>query len=648
MKTSGLLLILILTAALSFGEETKMEVRVYYQDPDLLIRTMGDLFGELDICAVQEASPGEYYLVINTVGSQLERIRALGLKTEVTWPDIADKFWLMIGADRRDPQILRDFGLFYTYWEMRDSVNAFANRYPAICKKDSLGRSYQGLALLSMKISDNVAIDEGEPAMCINGATHAREPMGTHLCIDFAQYLLSNYGTDSFVTWLVNNRQIYIIPVMNPDGYRYNSDSGGATSNIRKNRHFYSGQGTSSAGVDLNRNYGYKWGYDNNGSSPFVTDLTYRGPSRFSELETQQARDYMLSKKIRTQNDYHSYGPYNLCVWGYDDIEPIPDSVTVWEILDSMRAKNGYSAARTGPIYRVLYAANGGSCEWETKDTLHNGVQKFSTYAVSIETNQTDFWDGWNNQTVINTNITQCRPINIYFAKIAGVFFDNLQLRVADSVLGNRTSQLDPNEDSHMWFSLRNRAVHPLDSAYNVTGNLVSLDTQVTVTDPTATFPKIYRKATGNNSADRFQVHCSRNAVPGTYKKFRLVMTFKDDTCTITQALRCSLIVGNNPVGVAESNQPAGVRPEFFVCGNPSRGRVVFQAARLARAAGRLEIYNSAGQLVTSQKLVIPSDRFAWIWNGLDEQDQKAVPGVYFYRFATPAGAVIGTFVLLK
>jgi hypothetical protein len=641
MKQLGLILTLILMSTLSFGEETVMEARVFYQNPDVLLQTMGDLLGRLDICTVKENPAGGYYLLINTTQSQLDQIRAKGFRTEITYQDVADKLWQMIG--KRDPQLLRDFGLFYTYWEMRDSVNAFASRYPAICKKDSLGRSYQGLALLSLKISDNVAADEGEPAMCINGATHAREPMGTHLCIDFAQWLLYNYGTDSLATWLVNNRQIYIIPVMNPDGYRYNSDSGGATSNIRKNRHLYSGQGTSSAGVDLNRNYGYKWGWDNNGSSPYVTDLTYRGPYRFSEIETQQARDYFLPKKIRTQNDYHSYGPYNLCVWGYStNNEPIPDSITVREMLDSMRAKNGYPAASTGPISRVLYLANGGSCEWETKDTLQNGVQKFSTLTVSIEANQTDFWDGWNNQTVINTNITQCRPINIYFAKIAGVYFDNLQMMVADTALGNHTCQLDPNENSHMWFFLRNRAVHPLDSAYSVSGNLVSLDTQVTVTDPTASFPKIYRKATGNNSADRFQVHCSPNAVPGTYKKFRLVMTFKDDTCTITQALRCSLVVGNNPVGVAEPGIPVQPLPRLSVVQNPARSTVHFQASGLAAGDCELAIYNATGRLV--DRLTMPARLGAWKY----DWHAQAEPGVYFYRFSDPSHILIGKFVLVE
>lgn len=643
MKKSGLLLLLIFGAALCFGEETKMEVRVYYQDPDFLIRTMGDLLGELDICTVQEAAPGNYYLVINTTQSQLERIQALGVKTEITWANIEDKFWQTIGAQQRDPQLLRDFGLFYTYWEMRDSVNAWASRYPAICKKDSTGRSYQNLALLALKISDNPTVDEGEPAVCFNGATHAREPMGTHLCMDFAQWLLYNYGTDSLATWLVNNRQIYIIPVMNPDCYRYNSDSGGATSNLRKNRHFYSGQSSSTCGVDLNRNYGYKWGYDNVGSSPTVTSDTYRGPSRFSELETQQVRDYFLPKKIRTQMDYHSYGPYNLCVWGYTgSAEPVPDSITIWEMLDSMRAKNGYAASRTGPIYRILYTVNGGSIEWEIKDTLHNGVQKFVTYAFSIETNQTDFWDGYNNQTVIDNNINQCRPVNIYYTKIAGVFFDNLVLRVADTVLGNRTAQLDPNEDAHIWFSLRNRAIHPLDSAYNITSSLVSLDTQVTVTDPTASFPKILRKATGNNSADRFQVHCSRNAVPGTYKKFRLIMTFKDDTCTITQALRCSLVVGNNPVAVSEPAMPVQPLPQFMVVRNPSPASVRFQASGLTGNDCEIAIYNAAGRLIDRQHLTCPAGRLDYRWQSTAE------PGVYFYRFFNAGRTMVGKFVLIE
>jgi hypothetical protein len=641
MKKAGLLLILALLALPLFGAETKMEVRIFYQNPDLMVKTMGDLFGELDICTVRQASPGNYYLVINTDQTQLKEIQALGFRTEITYADIRDKIAMYFGG--RDPELYRNFGFFFTYWETRDSLTAWAARYPTICKLDSAGRSYQGLALLTLKVSDNPAVDEGEPAALFNGATHAREPMGNYMCLDYIQYLLYNYNTDSLVHWFVNNRQIYFIPVMNPDGYRYNSDSGGATSNIRKNRHFYTGQSTATAGVDLNRNYGYKWGWDDIGSSPNVTQETFRGSGRFSELETQAARDYYLPKKIRTQMDYHSYGPYNLCVWGYStNHEPIPDSATIWEMLDSMRAKDGFPAASTGPCSRVLYLANGGSFEWETKDTLWNGVQKFMTYAMSIETDQTDFWDGATNMATITNCINECRPVNIYYTKIAGVFFDNLVMTVADTALGNHNGQLDPNETSHIWFALRNRAIHPLDSAYSVTGNLVSLDTQVTVQTANANFPKIYRKATGNNSLSRFQVHCSPNAVPGTYKKFRLIMTFKDDTCTITQALRCSLVVGNNPVAVAEPKPPLAGYPRLTITKNPSRGNVRFQASGLIPGEYKLEIFNAAGQLVDRQVFPAGAGKRDFTWN------ERATPGVYFYRFLSAGYEQNGKFVLIE
>jgi len=633
------LVIVFVFASIAFASN-KMEVLVYYADPDELFSKMGELFGELDICTVQQADNGEYYLVINTTKEQLEQIQTRGFKTKITYEDIAEKFYEMAGS--RDPQILRDFGYFYTYWEMRDTLQTLANSFPNITRFYSAGNSYQNLSMVAFKISDNPLIDEMEPAVCFNGATHAREPMGTTLCIDYIKYLLTNYGTDSLVTWYVNNREIYFIPVMNPDGYRYNSDSGGASSNIRKNRHLYSGQGSSTAGVDLNRNYGYKWGYDNIGSSPTPTSETYRGPSRFSEVETQNARDFFLPKKIRMQLDYHSYGPYNLCVWGYTgSAEPIPDSVMQWEVLDSMRAKDGFPASSTGPIYRILYTTNGTSVEWEIKDTLHNGVPKFVTYAYSIETNQTDFWQGYNNYTIIQNNINQCRPVNIYYTKVAGVFFDNLQATVADTALGNATGQLDPNETSHLWMRIKNRAVHPLDSAYNITGQLVSLDTQIVVQTGSATFPKIYRNSFGNNSTSRFVVHCSRNAVPGTVKQLKLILTFKDDTCTITQGINFSLTIGNNPVGITEAEKSEQMQSAMSVVHNPARGLMEFEFAQRPEKDAVLKLYDATGRLI--KKFSRLTQRL--IWNGTSDSNMKVESGVYFYVYQSREDLRTGKFV---
>ncbi len=591
MRKACALFGLFVFIAIAFGEPVKMEARVYFSDIDNLTVQLGDLFGELDIATVSQNEQGEYYLVIITDREQLDKIQSIkGIRTEITYADIRDKFFEMTGV--REPEIFRDFGYFYTYWEVRDSINRWATINPSIIRVYNAGRSYQGLDIIAVKISDNPTVDELEPATLFNGATHAREPMGTHLCMDYIKYLIDNYNRDSIVTWFVRNREIYFIPVTNPDGYRYNSDSGGATSNWRKNRRVIVAP---NVGVDLNRNYGYRWGWDNTGSSNSPGSETYRGPSRFSEPETQGARDFFLPKKIRTQMDYHSYGPYNLGVWGYSSSnQPIPDSAMQWQIYDSLRAKNGYT--RTGPISRTLYLANGGSCDWEMADTLHNGVRKFITYAYSIETNQTDFWQGWNDMTVINRNITENRPVNYYLTKIAGVFFDQVRPVVADSVLGNRTGQLDPHEASHLWLFIRNRAIHPLDSAYNIAGRLVSLDTQITVQTANGTFPTIRRNSVGDNRNSRFQIYCSRNAVPGSRKALRLELTFKDDTCTITQAVLCTLTIGNMGQ-IAEESQKQNLA-KIFIFNNPARRYVKFQTPNIPVGYVHLDIYNITGQLV--------------------------------------------------
>src|SRR4029453_16587448 len=93
--------------------------------------------------------------------------------------------------------------------------------------------------------------------------------------IYYMGYLLENYQNDSLVKNIVDNRELYIIPCLNPDGYLYNEltdPSGGGM--WRKNRR---DNLDGNFGVDLNRNYDLFWGYDDNGSSPNTFSETYRG-----------------------------------------------------------------------------------------------------------------------------------------------------------------------------------------------------------------------------------------------------------------------------------------------------------------------------------------------------------------------------------
>jgi hypothetical protein len=547
LRVIAALSLLCLVPFASAATPVRSEARVYADSPGQLV-ALGDLLGELDICTVGKDEAGREFLVIDAEPEQLEQIRAAGLDVEVTWPDIRDKFRAMTGVDPDNVDAGRDFGYFFTYWEMLDTLRKLKAAYPLILDTFRIGPSFQNRWLFGVRISDNPTVDEPEPELFINGATHGREPLGTHACVRFATLLCQNYGTDSLVNWLVRNREFYIIPVMNPDGYVYNSDSGGSSSNWRKNRR---GPVPPSIGIDLNRNYGYKWGYDNSGSSPTPSAETYRGPSRFSEVETRAVRSLLGTHKFRTCQDFHTYGRYNLYAWGYIN-SPMPqDSLVLKEMGDTFRVNNGYT--QTGPIYRTIYPTNGGSTDYAQADTLKDSSltdKKFITYGFCSELGINDFWYGWNLPAYVDSEVARNIPNLYYLARVSGVFFDPMRAVVNDSAQGNRTLQLDANETANLWFRVRNRAIHPLDSAYSISGKLRSLDTMVQVLDSVKSFPLCRRKDSTDNRAAQFAVYCRKGTNAGRVVPLRLELTYRDDTLTMTQPVNFTITIGSNPISL--------------------------------------------------------------------------------------------------
>jgi murein tripeptide amidase MpaA len=570
-------------ATLARAENTKMEARVYFTNPADVIPQMGGLFGDLDIVQISATPQGENYLLVDTDQDQLRAIQLKGFRTEVTFKTLRDK---LLKVDHWDPEsdVGRNFGYFFTYYEMRDTILRLAQNYPSIVRIDSSMMSFHNHPLYCMKISDNPGSTESEPQVFINGATHAREPMGTHTCVVFATQLCKNYGVDSMTTWLVNNREIYIVPVMNPDGYIYNSDSGGTSSNWRKNRNNTSPR--TGPGVDLNRNYGFKWGYNNNGSSPTPSSETYRGPSRFSEPETQAICDFLAAHRFRTCMDFHTYGRYNLCNYGYTN-HYCDDSMPYIEMGDTLMANNGYTA--TGPIIRVLYETNGGSTEWEGGDTLIG--TKFQTLAWSTEEGTTDFWYGATNPSYVDAEVALNVPNCFYLTRMAGVWLDTIAggRIVNDTASGNGNGKLDPGETANIWFKIINRCLHPLDTAKSVTAVLRSSDTMIQVLTPSVTFLNINpRRGLSNNGASQFQFHCSPNATPGTVVNLRLEVTYSDDDVQIMQPLNYRLTIGNAPV-VAHD---VGVTRIIAPLGTIDSGTVVAPACSVHNYGSSTESYS--------------------------------------------------------
>ncbi|MEM4307621.1 MAG: M14 family zinc carboxypeptidase [Thermoplasmata archaeon] len=217
---------------------------------------------------------------------------------------------------------LRTVNGYHTYAEITSILQGIAANYSSIAKLWSIGTTWEGRNIWCLKISDNVNVNEtDEPDIAFYGLHHAREWISAEVPLYLAQYLVDNYNIDPRSTYLVNNREIYIIPVVNPDGLEYCQ----AGHDWRKNRR-NNGDGT--YGVDLNRNYNGSQNGDPNGawggagSSHTTSSETYCGPSAFSEPETQAVRDFVTS--LHNQNNqlaisisYHSYGEIVYYPWGY-------------------------------------------------------------------------------------------------------------------------------------------------------------------------------------------------------------------------------------------------------------------------------------------------------------------------------------------
>ena len=223
-------------------------------------------------------------------------------------------------------------GDYHSYRELEQDLLALEDAYPDLARISVIGQTVEGRNIYALKVSDNVNIDEAEAEVIFIGCHHAREWISVEIPYLLGKYLVENYSSDSQVRDLVDESEVWIIPLLNPDGleysihfYRY----------WRKNRRD-NGDGT--YGIDLNRNYGYEWGYDNEGSSPFTFSDVYRGPSAFSEPETRAIRNLFAQRNFNALISYHSYSQVILYPWGYTDL-PSPDDILLEQIAANMSAK---------------------------------------------------------------------------------------------------------------------------------------------------------------------------------------------------------------------------------------------------------------------------------------------------------------------
>lgn len=247
---------------------------------------------------------------------------------------------------------------YHDYAEMVAVLQQAEADHGAIFDLFAMGTSYEGRTIWAGKISDNVGTDEDEPEVLFTHHQHARE----HLTVEMALYTLGiltdEYGSTAQITDLVDNREIWMVFDMNPDGGEYDIATGSYRS-WRKNRQ--PNTGSQYVGTDLNRNWGYRWGCCG-GSSGSTSSETYRGPSAFSAPETTVVSNFVNSRVIGGEQqitvaiDFHTYSELVLWPYGYTYTD-VPADMTQddHDVLvamgQAMAATNGYTPEQASDLY---------------------------------------------------------------------------------------------------------------------------------------------------------------------------------------------------------------------------------------------------------------------------------------------------------
>ncbi len=430
---------------------------------------------------------------------------------------------------------LGTMGGYFTLNEMQNILDSMTLLYPTlITAKAALSPlSVEGRSIWYLKISDNPNIDESEPEVLYNAMHHAREAASISQLIFYMWYLLENYATNPDVKFLVDNTEMFFVPCVNPDGYEYNRlTNPGGGGMWRKNRR----NNGSTFGVDLNRNYGYFWGYDNVGSSPNSSSDTYRGTAAFSEPETQAIRNFCNARQFQTALNAHTYSNLLIYPWGYLPSLYTPDSTTFvnWSILMCETSRFLYG---TGD-QTVQYVTNGDSDDWMYGE--QTSKPKILAMTPEAGSSNDGFWPATSRIIDI------CKT----------TFNQNLNLAKLVTNFAHVTDQRD-----HFFFNTTGYIQYDIQRLGLQNGNFTVSIAPVGLGIATTGSPKVYTGMLLNQTkSDSISFTLSGGLTPGQTVKYILAIDngFYVHRDTISKVYGPTVTVLNDPCNTIATNWIAG------------------------------------------------------------------------------------------
>jgi len=373
-----LLLALLLNTIINISQEIQeryQRAKISYNSIDGLIK-----LNALGVPTDHGKNLKEFYIISDFSVSEIEFAKDAGFQVTILIEDSKQHFLQQNKSTyiSRNTSTCNNFyetpenfnfgtmGGYYTYQEFLDELDDMVSLYPNLITApqnistfltegtpdSSTTPPIGGNGIKWVKISDNPnSSTEGEPEIFYNAIHHAREPTSLSQLIFFMWYLLENYDTDTEIKDIVDNTELYFVPVVNPDGYLYNEktdpNGGGFWRKNRKN----------TTGVDNNRNYDYFidgdpnegiWGGE--GTSPDPESQVYPGTGPFSEVENQAIKWFCEQHNFVLGVNNHSSGNGIFFPYGYTASAFTPDHDLFLNFLGELVSKNAYFVAKTNGI----------------------------------------------------------------------------------------------------------------------------------------------------------------------------------------------------------------------------------------------------------------------------------------------------------
>ena len=373
--TTGLLLTGNLLAQSEPAAQQSAPVRVYFSGETQLAA----LAAGYDIWEVNRAGG---YAIVYAGDAERAQLQVAGFRVEDD-PVKAAEFLAALPAfpgevTAAGAASIPGYACYRTVEESYASLAALATAHPDLARWNDIGDSWEKTQTggapgydLNALVLTNQSRPGPKPRLFIAAATHARELATAELAVRFAELLVTRYGVDPDVTWLLDYHELHLVAQANPDG-RKQAEAGAAW---RKNTDSLVGCTNSTAwGVDLNRNHSFKWGVAGVSTDPCSN--VYLGPSAASEPETQAIEAYgrSLFADRRGPGDadpapadtegvmitLHSYGNLVLHSWGWS-AAPAPNAAQLATLGRKFGFYNGYTV---GAGNTTLYATSGDMDDW--------------------------------------------------------------------------------------------------------------------------------------------------------------------------------------------------------------------------------------------------------------------------------------------